>query len=101
MDTNINLDEMNKFASAVFGFAGDLKSVADRAGAVDYDVNTFGMLGALFTGDVRSTADRTAAGLLALYRNVYADATAVSDTALDVKNNEDTQTNRFRGGDDG
>ncbi|HEX6351679.1 hypothetical protein [Actinophytocola sp.] len=97
MDTDVNLDEMNKFASAVFGFAADIKSVAERASTVDYNVNTFGLIGAACTGRVRSTADRTAAGLLALYRNVYSDATSISDTALDFKNNEDTQTNRFRG----
>jgi hypothetical protein len=101
--TNVDLDEMNTLAGAVFNLAGEIKSVADKASGIDYNVNTFGLIGARvgFALDVGDAAARASAGLDSLYWNVHADATAISDTALDFKNNEQTQTDRFRSDDHG
>ena len=92
---------MDTFASTVYGFAGSIKSVADRADGIDYNVNSFGLIGAACTGSARTTAGKAVAGLYSLYRNVYSDATAISDTAIDFRNNEQDQTDRFRDGENG
>jgi hypothetical protein len=99
--TNVDLEEMNALSGAVFGFAGEVKSVGDRAGGIDYNVNAFGLLGSLCARSASNAAERAVAGLNSLYLNVHADATAISETALDFKNNEQVQTDRFRSDDHG
>lgn len=101
MDSEFNLDEMNNLAAEVHGFSEVIASAAAAASAIDYNVNAFGLLGALAANGAGDTAARTVAGLQALAGNVDADATTVTASASDFMNTEQTQTDCFRGIDHG
>jgi hypothetical protein len=95
--TQVDPDELDKLASALQKNADTIRSAAHLASGIDYNVNTFGLFGALMTDTARETARKTVIGLGTLAENVTADGFVVTDTAVDFRNNEDTQVDRFRG----
>lgn len=95
-ETCVNLDELEALAAALQVNAEKLESAARLASSIDYNVNTFGFFGAWTADSARETASQTVLSLDALAENVVADSFAVTDTAVDIKNNEDAQANAFR-----
>jgi hypothetical protein len=99
--TTVELDEMDRLASAVHALSDKVVEAADDTIAIDYDAGAFGVLGAMVAARANSAATRASAGLHSLAQHITADATAVTDTALAVRHNEQAQVQSFRSGDDG